>query len=853
MQCHRCGGDNQDDYRFCIHCGSPREAVISLGDASLQSPSVVAETPQPTVEHTPEPKKPSHALVKKKWFLALLILVPLLCCMVVLAVAVLVLVTTGTISLGSAGDHILLGFTNRSNRTDLYMLRLGEEPRQGTVLVEDALLSRWYLNYYQDGEAYRLGSYYQQFGGFVPEQKLLVIWYEDEEGNVYIQRQSLSQDSPTQVFSSQDTDGYGRVLNDGQDIFINAEAGGDERCYVSSDGEAAQRITTGDTCNVSTSGAYLLTTRIDGEELTLTKLNLDGSQEVTLIAAQKDVDGYRVSYDGTRIAYASGAGPQQVILQDGNAAMIAQSEAVYRVLDYDFAAQANTLHFIAENDEGELQLFLLDESGQTLVATGFSLQAQLSRDGDYLIYSSGDENQGYTVNSYDINRRQSTQILHGINIRLSLADGLERVFITQQDDGELTVFSAALDGSGLVQLFSDHDAFHGIILYHPYLPGIFIQTYDNDGENSLFYTPVDEDSGYYLFKEYVTLEVKDISPDGNWLLLIANQNYREEPALSLIRLAPDQTPLILDEGLHGFTTAVFSQNGKEVYYTALTGGNYDEREVRLNSITGEQPPETIYQRAHLVDVQWTQIFAFNTILFPEPLESTSYCPGAQVIHVGNIMEGTLTEDGAVCYRFNGNAGQLFTFTGSADDFDTSLELYDREGYLIDADDDSGPDLNARLVFSLPADGTYYIKILAYAGGTGTYSLSMQAGINDIAIAVPLEANRLTRDYINNSDDIYLESSDYATYGVMFYFDGIANQQIRIDVFAASQGSQIDPFIYLYDASMNILVTDDDSGADYDAQINYSLPATGRYYILVEDLGREYGPESDYWFDILLSR
>jgi hypothetical protein len=53
--------------------------------------------------------------------------------------------------------------------------------------------------------------------------------------------------------------------------------------------------------------------------------------------------------------------------------------------------------------------------------------------------------------------------------------------------------------------------------------------------------------------------------------------------------------------------------------------------------------------------------------------------------------------------------------------------------------------------------------------------------------------------------------------------------------------------------MNILVTDDDSGADYDAQINYSLPGSGRYYILVEDLGREFGPESDYWFDILLSR
>ena len=49
------------------------------------------------------------------------------------------------------------------------------------------------------------------------------------------------------------------------------------------------------------------------------------------------------------------------------------------------------------------------------------------------------------------------------------------------------------------------------------------------------------------------------------------------------------------------------------------------------------------------------------------------------------------------------------------------------------------------------------------------------------------------------------------------------------------------------------MTDDDSGIDNDAQIIYNLPSTGRYYILVEDLGGGHGPESDYWFDILLSR
>ena len=123
----------------------------------------------------------------------------------------------------------------------------------------------------------------------------------------------------------------------------------------------------------------------------------------------------------------------------------------------------------------------------------------------------------------------------------------------------------------------------------------------------------------------------------------------------------------------------------------------------------------------------------------------------------------------------------------------------------------------------------------------------------LPMAVPLESNVRTRDYINSSDGLYLESSDYATYGVLYSFDGTVNEQIRIDVIANSQGSEIDSYIYLYDASMNLLITDDDSGDGYDSQIIYTLPATGKYYMLVEDLGSDYGPESTYWFDILLSR
>ena len=447
---------------------------------------------------------------------------------------------------------------------------------------------------------------------------------------------------------------------------------------------------------------------------------------------------------------------------------------------------------------------------------------------------------------------QVTQILQDDNLRLSLAHPLERAFITQQDGDELTIYSARLDGSDLLTLFHDNNAYLNYMIYVYGHTDLFIYLSDDESQDSLYYTAVDQANGFFLFEEYATLEVRNVSPDGKWLLGVVAEDDNDDPALVAINLQSEQTPLVLDESEDGFTTAVFSADNRQVIYTALTGSNPDDSEIRRAAVSEAPAPETLYEEAYLVDVQWATLAPFRGIYFSEPLESTSYCPGAPVITLGSTLEGELPESGEMCYRFSSNPDQLITFSVQAE-FDTLLTLYDRDGYQLDRDDDSGPGLNPRLVTALAEPGFYYIMVSAYGAGTGQYSFSMQEGISDAALAVPLEANVRTRDYINSSDAIYLESSDHATYGVLYAFDGMINEQVRIDVIANSQGSEIDPYIYLYDAAFNLLITDDDSGDGYDSQINYTLPATGKYYLLVEDLGGDYGPESTYWFDILLTK
>jgi methionine-rich copper-binding protein CopC len=72
------------------------------------------------------------------------------------------------------------------------------------------------------------------------------------------------------------------------------------------------------------------------------------------------------------------------------------------------------------------------------------------------------------------------------------------------------------------------------------------------------------------------------------------------------------------------------------------------------------------------------------------------------------------------------AGRSYTFdlrrngpTGLDDPF---LSLYDREGRILDIDDDSGGGLNARLTFSPSVSGTYFVSASDYELGTGGYTI-----------------------------------------------------------------------------------------------------------------------------------
>lgn len=105
------------------------------------------------------------------------------------------------------------------------------------------------------------------------------------------------------------------------------------------------------------------------------------------------------------------------------------------------------------------------------------------------------------------------------------------------------------------------------------------------------------------------------------------------------------------------------------------------------------------------------------------------------IQVGQTVPGRLEQgdrtmsDGtwADVFQFQGAAGQRVTIELRSEEFDTFLQLLDSQGNRLAEDDDSLGDLDSRIVFTLPAAGTYQIVVNNYgeARRAGTYTLTLR--------------------------------------------------------------------------------------------------------------------------------
>jgi hypothetical protein len=104
--------------------------------------------------------------------------------------------------------------------------------------------------------------------------------------------------------------------------------------------------------------------------------------------------------------------------------------------------------------------------------------------------------------------------------------------------------------------------------------------------------------------------------------------------------------------------------------------------------------------------------------------------GSPVQGALQASDGQLEDDNSHydIYTFPGRAGQQVTITMTSREIDSYLWLLDPQGNSLIQDDDGAGGTDARIVYTLPVDGTYTIVANSYDGGVlGRYTLQASAG------------------------------------------------------------------------------------------------------------------------------
>jgi Bacterial pre-peptidase C-terminal domain len=235
-------------------------------------------------------------------------------------------------------------------------------------------------------------------------------------------------------------------------------------------------------------------------------------------------------------------------------------------------------------------------------------------------------------------------------------------------------------------------------------------------------------------------------------------------------------------------------------------------------------------------------------------------PGNPIaVTLGTEYKGALTDGGPrrsddtlfAGYSVALKAGNRVTINMKKDgetNLDPKLEI--GQGTLsafeqIAEDDDGGSDLNARLRFVAPADGTYVIRATAVAPGhEGAFTLKVETTPPPVIPPKPtaLQSGQVVRGTLAATDPLLNDQTYYDRYT----FDGQVGEIYEISVNA-------EPFDVIVGARSSLredddYMSDDDGGGGTNAKLVYTVTTAGPQTIRVTSLGEE--AVGDYTISIL---
>lgn len=832
MICPNCNRENRDDYKFCAYCGTPRQVPKVVSVKTAQTPVVEAlpenqpATPYDQGNLTPPTGKTKR---KKRWLLSCLIVFIVLICVAVVALVGVTLLKPEWLPFEvpflKYDNYLIVGIPDESGTADLYLLHQGKAADQGQLLAE-AVTSTNSALYYQSQDAQvRLAGSAYPYGAFIPEQNYLLTWYTRADGEIALQRLELDQKEPFTLWQDNAASLTGFVLPNWQDLFLSIEHEFGQSCYLSTAGTTANQILSGDTCSLTTDYSTAFSTTRENEQTTFHLVMLPDMAQYTPLDGQELIQNVTLSADGARLVYSSLAEePHTVWINSQDGSTLATGPDAYSIIEQHLASRGHIGYFILENQDGNLELYLLSDSGTSLIRTALSMAAALDINGAHLVYTAGEYEGERALFVRDVSSGTDVEVIRGSDLHFELANPINRIFITSIQNGVTTLYSTRMDGSQLVSLHTCAACQVGKILYAPDQPYVFFELV-SDQTISLLAAQPEQNAQFMVVEGWSSLTLWDTSTDGQQLLYAGADSPTADSSLYLANLELQES-VTLDDDIDGIANALFDAKGEAVLYTALTGNKPDDVEIRQIKTDLSAPIDVLYNDTFLVAAQWDIMQPLLTTESPSLLQSTSYCPGAVLLETGAILEGNLESGIFDCYRFNGTAEETVTlWVEAASDLDTAIRLYDRQGNELDDDDAGFNGTDPRLTFKVPEDGIYFVEVSAFGDKTGSYILSSATG-SDFCPGV--EILSLGEEVNRTLDDAGQQ---------WFSFRGEANQSLTIWV----ESSDADSMLSIYDAQGFMLSNDDDSRDGIDPMLSMILPEDGKYCLEISSYGMETSP------------
>ena len=839
MKCKKCGYEGKGDFEFCPKCGTKYE---------LPKQKVVKGSGNKTAKAA---KEVTGASFNYQWLLILV-------AVVVVAVLAFFIFSQG------AKNQILLTLPRTSTKSDLMLINAGDPMEKGERILKGFTAST--KSTITNFDKFPLGSsQVTSTASFSADGTSIFATYA-EDADQYLDRFDVkSKEGKNLMESSYTINSY--VQPGGSDVLVR-ETRSITSCELlrSIKGEEAKRLLKGKTCSFSSDGSTMAIT----ESSTTTAVTLlvakvsDPDNASTILDQQKDILSTNLSSDGTLLYVSRGtaAGIKRIELYDtASGKKLVESEPFEYQYGTRFSSKGHGFYLITENEAGIVNLSVWDGQQLASIKTGKSIHPAFNLDGTMLAYAVSQDKLSQTAYLYDLRTKTEVEITSGKSLSFSFIENPQRLLVRDNVLNEVMVYSADFKGESVLEIF-DKAGYALSTIYQPLDKNRLFILATKGGNIHLYTSSLDKEDGFFLVEDFKSVLPLNVSRDGSWLVFAGSETAAtttSKKELYKIKVVENADLEELDNDGTSYTNAVFTPDGKALLYSMKTGTDRTDTVVKSIEMKDEAKAVELYDGAALQDVSWGRLYPWQLAAWStQTISGMSNCADSKDLAVSNTrVESAIPAGREECYKITLTANQPVSFIAThSSSAVVTMSIIDRTGrsYVTGRRTTvSGSNESTLSLAYIPATtAMYYLKMTAST--SVPYVLDVAVRKNSFTNARTIQLEQ-TMEASLGKEDYFIDRNNLLTYvqgfGQAFSFNGTAGKKAIITWIGKSADPNLKPALALYNSTKKSLAsgvfTDEKNGT-----LTYTLPTTGRYYILFLSANLRYGAELAQPFEYSLS-